>query len=160
MLLKAVHTTVYNSPIFWVGIGSPFVLALILGFSMSKRAEKQSERTIKNEVKKSKEKTNDLLNSAKIAFDNGDLLTYYSLLEKSIQRSVALLIHGDEHVSLSKQDILVGLQEMNIDEMTISRLKLILERCEQARFGMGVDLSETKDLTESVNDTLQSLHRS
>jgi hypothetical protein len=151
---------VYNSPIFWVGIGSPFVLALILGFSMSKRAEKQSERTIKNEVKKSKEKTNDLLNSAKIAFDNGDLLTYYSLLEKSIQRSVALLIHGDEHVSLSKQDILVGLQEMNIDEMTISRLKLILERCEQARFGMGVDLSETKDLTESVNDTLQSLHRS
>lgn len=150
----------YNSPIFWIGIGSPLALAFILGLGMVKREENQDERIQKNEVKKSKEKANELLENARSAYHSGDYASYYALIEKSIQKTVSQLVYGNESVALTKQEIISGLEQKNVDPVNISRLKLILERCEHARFGMGVESTETNDLTETVNEILQSIHHS
>jgi hypothetical protein len=150
----------YSSPVFWAGLGAPLTIALIFGFALVKRDENHLARTRKSNVKKSQEETEQLLQSARSAYSAEDSATYYALIEKSIQRAVSKLVYDDKNRSLSKQDILEGLRQKSIDSVTISRLKLILDRCEYARYGMGAEIGESSDLSDTVDEILKSIHNS
>lgn len=150
--------SLYNSTAFWIGLGSPLAFAFIFGFASVKRDENEHERKQKSAVKKTREEINNLLQTARTAYSSGDNLTYYTSIEKCIQRSVSKFLYQDENRAISKQEIVEGLQQKNIDPIIISRIKLILDRCEHARYGMGVELSETTDLTETVDEVLKSIH--
>lgn len=152
--------SLYDSTAFWIGLGTPLAIALMLGFVFVKRDDNQDVRKQKSELKRTQEQANQLLQTARSAYLSGDHLAYYTSIEKCIQRSVSKFIFEDEDRSISKQEIISGLEQKNVDPLTVSRLKLILDRCEQARYGMGVDLTETADLTDTLDEILKSIHNS
>lgn len=148
----------YHSPVFWLTLGSPWILALIFGIATLKRDQNQQTRNQKQEIQKSLEATQQLLNAARSAYKSGDVGLYFSFIEKSIQRSVSKLLFGNEEAQLSKREMIDGLTDKKIDPVTVSRINLILERCEHARYGMGIDVSETTDLTDTVEELIKSIH--
>ena len=147
----------FGTPLFWLGIGSPFALALLFGFITRKQEKKRPEiETI--EKRKSIEKTaNDFLDNARESFKSGEYATYFSLIEKAIIRSLSHHLQKEESVVLSKSEIIQGLSDEGKNHHDIYQLTSILEKCEFARFGLGE--VEKEDMTEDVRKLLSSLQK-
>lgn len=151
---------IYGTPLFWIGIGSPLALALLFGFMSRRKQEQKPEEEIQERFKNVNRIINDYLHQAQAAFDQGNDSEYYSYIEKAINRTMTMCLHNDDTRVMSKTEILEALRNKNCDETTITRLKLILDRCEHARFGMGSAGGERINLINSVNEILSPfLHK-
>ncbi len=132
----------YGTVIFWTGLGSPLFLALFLGFAV-RRKEKMQPQLIQRKQKEDLVKSIfELLRSAEVHANNTDATSYYSNIEKALNKSISWFLYRDIRV-LSKNEILQQLSARSIDQQRLDSISTILNQCEYSRFGMGNTLDKT-----------------
>lgn len=147
----------YNSGAFWVGVSSPLFLAFIFGFWLKKK----EEQIILGEQKQVKQKSilgiQYLFKEAENALNQGDWKNYYYLIEKGLQRSMALFLKNDESIILGKSEIFNLLKERNVENSKIEALKNTFNACEQARYGLDQSDEDREKLIVSAKELSKSI---
>ena len=137
----------YGSRLFWIGLGSPFVLALFLGFAVRRKEKIQPKLILRRQKDDLAGDIDQLLKSAMVSLNNKDSAAYYAHVEKALEKSISWYLYSEIRV-LSKSDILAQLEKRSIDQRYLASISAILDQCEHARFGMGHTLN--KDLVTEV----------
>jgi hypothetical protein len=133
--------SLYGSPVFWIGIGSPLVLALLLGFTIRRKEHLQPQLLLRKQKEELKKDVLALLHAAELNAQNGDRTAYYANLEKAVEKSISWYVYKEMRV-LSKNEILNQLKERSISAERVQSINTILEQCEHARFGMDNSLNK------------------
>lgn len=149
-----------KSPVFWLGLSSPLLIGFVLGL-FRRRKEQNS---LIGEQKQAKRKTQleieYLFTEAENALKDGNISAYCGLIEKGIQRSMALFLKNDDAIVMSKSEIFSLLEQRNIDKSKLVALKTLFSICENARYGMGMDGENQDNLVNEAKQIIQSIVRS
>lgn len=156
---KLTPNILYNSPIFWLGVSSPMLLAFILGLWWKKKEEKSIVGEQKQVRHKTQMEIQLLFIEAEHALKQGDFNNYYNFIEKGIQRSMALYLKHDDTLVLSKAEIFSMLKEQKIDTYKIQALQEVYTACEYARYGMGQSSEDHEKVVVSAKEVIQSIVR-
>jgi len=157
---KLSENVLYNSKSFWIGVTSPLVLALVLGFALRKKEESKIAGEQKLVKQKSQIAIQHLFAEAEMALKNNDWDNYYNFIEKGILRSMALFLKQDDSYVMNKTEIFHLLSERKIDSSKIEALKNVLVTCENARYGLGSSEDEREKAVFKAKDLIQSIVRS
>lgn len=152
------NNSIFGSTYHWIGIGSPLALALLLGFGLRKRREQRCEILQKKERKESIDSIHSLLNKAENAFMEGNYVDHYAAIEKALLAAITSFLNIQGTSAINKTEGIKLLQEKGVESSVCDRIKLLLEKCEYARFGMG--MNEPVSLTENTKDLIKTLERS
>lgn len=146
-----------SSPTFWIGFTAPLSLALLIGLFWRKREENKEIGLQKTLKKKSQQSIQHLFSEAEAALNSGDFTNYYSLIEKGMQRSMALYLRNDDSITLSKATIFEELNARNVPENNITALKSLFTTCEEARYGFGISPENRDALVVSAKQVTQTI---
>lgn len=148
-----------QSPILWLSIGTPIILALIFGFFVKTkdvRIEKVKEKGAKIEHSKRME---NYLDQAQNSLNQNDISSFYDHLEKGIIKTLSNYLTGDSDHVLSNSVIFELLKTKNISPESLKVLKDALTTSEHARYGMMDDHEKPSDLLASVRKELNQISR-
>ena len=124
---------------YWFGVVALLIILSII-YQVWRVKKPEPEITIK-EIKEDHTITKDVLASAKTALQNGNIISFYHELEKSIWKTIADSCEVLPS-ALNKQNVSSVLASKGIDSKTIQSLKEVLNECEWALY---VPSHETKD---------------
>ena len=150
--------SIFGSTGHWIGVGSPFFLALIVGLIVRRKQKQEPLLKSKKAQKERFEQIMSLINEAKEAYQNGNDLTYFGKIEKGLLMAASFGSELSDEKVVTKSQALKNLEERSFDPVLIGRFKLIVDKCEYARFGMG--LEERIDLTDNAKELVEILMRS
>lgn len=156
---KNITNHLIKSPVFWVGLSSPILFGFVLGLLRRRKEENHSIGQQKQAKRKTQLEIEHLFTDAENALKEGNFNEYCSLIEKGVQRSMALYLKNDDSIILSNADIFMLLEQRNTDTQKISELKQLISTCEDARYGMGISDESRDQLVSSAKQIIQSIVR-
>ena len=151
----------FNSPFVWVSLSS---LLLIAGFvGIASRTKKNSSITFDKSfdqdeitVKFTWNDVQNQLNDAEIALQDNDSNKLISALENAILKG--LRVATDENsTSVSSSELLNRLRKKIQDEDLPNQLKEFLEKCQNARYGWGLSMTEVQALYPKIKELIHHL---
>jgi hypothetical protein len=125
----------FNSPSFWAGLGSPFVLALVFGIWFKKQDEQVVLQTEKEIVTNRKNTLSTSMNQARTLLEQGNTSGFYEQLEKSIRQAMLMLAESEDNSSI--EQTIGELGQKGLDVNSLEQLKEIVSICQEARYGFG-----------------------
>lgn len=151
------NNSIVHSPLFWTGVTVPILCGLFLGLFWRKREENEVFVVKKQEKQQAKQGIQNLFGEAENALANSDYINYYGLIEKGLQRSMALYLRNDDSLILSKSVIIEELKQLRVDEHKITALEQLFTSCEEARYGFGISPENRDALIISAKQISQSI---
>lgn len=149
-----------DSPAFWLGLSSPILLGFAFGIFWKRKEKQVIEGQKKQAIKTAQLEIQHLFKDAENALKNGNHKDYYNMIEKGIQRSMALFLKKDDSIVLSKVEIFTILEGRQIDPSKCDALRSLFSTCEQARYGFGISDEERDNLIISAKRVIHSIDRS
>ncbi len=150
--------SVFGSIGHWVGVGSPLILAFVFGLIVRRKQKQEPLLQSRKAQKEHFEQIMSLIKEAKVAYQNGNDLIYFGKIEKSLLMAASFNAELSDDNVVTKSQALKNLEERSFDPVLISKFKLIVDKCEYARFGMGVE--DKIDLTDNAKELVETLMRS
>lgn len=126
-----------KSPVFWIGISSPILLLFFLGLFWKKKSPNKVNTEIKNNQKNTHKEIQLVFEEAENALRQTNWNNFYSLIEKGLLLSISLFLENYEISQLNKNEILAKLEENKMDPEKVETFRMLFNRCEEARYGMG-----------------------
>lgn len=168
VLSSSSNNDFFKSIGFWVGVSSPFALALLLGFywkfkhtpsnqHSTASAQTESQPQEKSVVSAPIVSPTDLLKEAEIAWQHGKTNNGINLIEKALILRCTQLIQHDNASLLSKAQLLEQLKEKSIPTALIDELKSIFATCEEACYCFGISSTAQADLLAQAKRVMQSI---
>ena len=136
---------IFNTAIFWTGIGTPLSLAFVFGFFFKHRKENEKEIVLNAQRKKAKQEADFLLQNAQQKISEA---IFYE------QISNALFVFLAHKLNIDKATITRSfIKSLKLDEIYKHKMIEILDKCDEARFGF----SSTHENKEEILQNTQSL---
>ena len=151
------HDSFVHSLLFWPVVTLPILCGIFLGLFWRKREENEIHVVQKQEKQQAKVGIQNLFSEAETALINQDYANYYGLIEKGLQRSMALYLRNDDSLILSKSTIIEELKQQNVDASKINALQQLFTACEEARYGFGSSSENRDAMIVSAKQISQSI---
>ena len=151
------HDSFVHSFLFWPVVTLPILCGIFLGLFWRKREENEIHVVQKQEKQQAKVGIQYLFSEAETALSNQDYANYYGLIEKGLQRSMALYLRNDDSLILSKSTIIEELKQQNVDASKINALQQLFTACEEARYGFGSSSENRDAMIVSAKQISQSI---
>jgi hypothetical protein len=153
----------FNSPFVWVSLSS---LLLIAGFvGIASRTKKKStiafDTSIVQEELTLKFNWNDVdnhMNDAEIALQQNDSNKLISALENAILTGLRIATNNNA-VTTSSIELINRLKTKIQDDGLSNQLKAILEKCQNARYGWGLNQDELDELLPELKRVIDKLKK-
>jgi hypothetical protein len=153
----------FNSPFVWVSLSS---LILIAGFvGIASRTKKTPtiafDKSISQEEHTLKFKWNDVENhmkDAEIALQQNDSNKLISALENAILTGLRIATNNNA-VTTSSIELINRLKTKIQDDGLSNQLKAILEKCQNARYGWGLNQDELDELLPELKRVIDKLKK-
>jgi hypothetical protein len=149
------NDSVFGTLTHWISIGSPLFLALILGLVVRRKQKMEPVLQNKKAQKELSEQITTLFKEAKEAYQKGDDLLYFEKIEKGLLLAVSIYTGAMQENVITKSQALSELKDKGCTPALIDRYKLILDKCEHARYGMG--LGDRIELTDNAKELVETL---
>jgi hypothetical protein len=138
---KTNESSSISTTLKWVGISSPFCLALL--FLIYKRRKKEDEPVVVNATEKEVIDPNSIpvfdanhaVNILKDLADTGEEKPFFSSLRKQINDSLSILVHGEIGWNISKEDLENHFAKHGLSEELKNRVVGLANVCEQNEYG-------------------------
>lgn len=145
--------TIFNSPLYWGGMGVPLISAFLFLFLRANTKEKDE-----NQVRIQQKQTSleDLFNKIKEARTEGNTDEFFKRTDEALRTIFSIKI-GREAMLIRKKDM-VDYLELNVQPELVEKIKEILTSCESVRYGMVVnndDLNRIEANLKLINETLK-----
>jgi hypothetical protein len=149
-------SSILQSPVLWIGIGSPFILALLLGFAVRRKEVLKPHLELRKQKEELSKEISELLKSAELQLQKQDTIAYSASLEKALEKSISWFLYAEQRV-VSKTEMLDGLRGKGIHENRIETIEQLLNTFEYTRFGMSSTgdpsaISAVKELCKTFID--------
>ncbi len=149
----------YKNITFWSGVLSPILLALLLGLFWKKKEE---IKQVKQAVYHSKQTVQEIFSNfteAEKALQEGKTLDFFSWAQKGIHQAFAFTLFNDPGRVISRKEITEELKNVNKSEQEQDLFNSFLDRCENARFGMGTVDSVSEHELNTIKSMLKEYLR-
>ena len=145
--------TIFNSPLYWGGMGVPLISAFLFLFLRANTKEKDE-----NQVRIQQKQTSleDLFNKIKEARKEGNTDEFFKRTDEALRTIFSIKI-GREAMLIRKKDM-VDYLELNVQPELVEKIKEILTSCESVRYGMVAnndDLNRIEANLKLINETLK-----
>ena len=145
--------TIFNSPLYWGGMGVPLISAFLFLFLTANTKEKDE-----NQVRIQQKQTSleDLFNKIKEARTEGNTDEFFKRTDEALRTILSIKI-GREAMLIRKKDM-VDYLELNVQPELVEKIKEILTSCESVRYGMVAnndDLNRIEANLKLINETLK-----
>ena len=145
--------TIFNSPLYWGGMGVPLISAFLFLFLTANTKEKDE-----NQVRIQQKQTSleDLFNNIKEARTEGNTDEFFKRTDEAL-RTIFSIKTGREAMLIRKKDM-VDYLELNVQPELVEKMKEILTSCESVRYGMVAnndDLNRIEANLKLINETLK-----
>jgi hypothetical protein len=151
-----VSDTIFGTGIFWAGIGSPLLAALLfLIFVRNKQSNKDKvEKKIK--LKAQEQRYEELVKNAQIELSNHNYDKFYSYVSGALAEliKIKMLLQGDEIVSNQEMKDFV---RNNFGELMEHKVTLVFDSCQKARFGMEPSTDERMEIFSQLKEIISNL---
>lgn len=147
------NETIFNSPLYWGGMGVPLLSAFLFLLFKTKTKEKDQQQVVVQQKQNSLE---ELLDHAKAARSAGNTDEFFKLTDEALRTMFSIKI-GREVMLIHKKDMVDYLETNGKKELT-EKVTAILTACESARYGMvgnNDDLDRIEANLKLINDTLK-----
>lgn len=146
------NKTIFNSPIYWGGMGVPLLSAFLFLIFKTRSKEKDEKQVVEQKKQSSLDELISKINSARIT---GNTDEFFKLTDEALRTMFSIEI-GHEAMLIQKTDM-VNYLEMSEQDELIEKVTGILSACESARYGMvgsNDDLNRIETNLKMIKDSL------
>ena len=147
------NETIFNSPLYWGGMGVPLLSAFLFLLFKTNTKEKDENQVVVQQKQTSLE---ELLDKGKAARSKGNTDEFFKLTDEALRTMFSIKI-GREAMLIHKKDMVDYLESNGQQELT-EKVTAILTACESARYGMvgnNDDLDRIEANLKLINDKLK-----
>lgn len=145
----------YGTVLFWSGVGLPFATALLFLIVMKRREKSEDEIAMRQQLRKVESEMVTDLAQLKLHLAAGQYNDVFSGIDGILRKAIEKRVHLIDQNS-SRQELLSAL-EQNKMATTSERAKVLMNICDQNRYGFGVDDNAAHSAVEELNRILEDL---
>ncbi len=153
-------SSVFGSTGFWIGITTPFALALLFIFFIKKREEQSENKANLKLINSVKQDSIDYIAQAKSLLHSNDAQSFYNNIEKGLIKSCIASNRLNSDEMYSRNDLYSSMKHNELSEDTIARIQSLFAQCDNGRFGYSGDSAEKEQLLHSAEQIINQLNQS
>ena len=146
----------YGTPIFWFGVGTPLMAALLFIFFTKRRKQSEDKIAIRQTIRKKDQELNENIAQLKVLMAAGENNAFYSKIETTLKKAFELEMQLDDGHMLNKQEIFDYLEKSNRTALA-GRVQELLAKCDQYRFGFTSNSGSNQSLYDELDVILKEL---
>lgn len=152
---KKSASSIYGSPIFWTGVGSP-ILASLLFLFFTKTRKNQEEKEIKRAIQREKvqAKASALIEAEKLV--NSESKEFYSKIEEALKKGFEEKMSWNSEIRINQKAMLDYLSSTKQGSLSES-VRSIFDDCASAQYGFGQTQSSRDEILHRLKSTLKEL---
>lgn len=148
-----------SSPLFLVSVISPFLLGFVFLFGKKKREKMVEDNKERSKSQLIKNRAWDEIKLAEQHLEDGRSDQFYSSLQQSLFLVCSSELIEDTSLRLTKNELIDQLASKNIPLSIIEELNQVFRLCEEARYGLSVDVSVQKNLLDTTKNLMDKLSK-
>jgi hypothetical protein len=154
--LKENKDTLFGSPLFWAGLGSPLMAALLFILFTKRREQSEEKIVVRKTIHRKDREISENIAQLKVLLAAGDTSALCSKIEATLKKAFELEMKLGEDYLLNRQDIFDHLEKTNRTNLS-SSVNTLLSKCDQYRFGLAADNASNQALFNELESILNEL---
>jgi len=157
-IVKNMSSSIYGTPLFWIGVSSPVLTALIILLFIKRREKSVQEISAKKEMKRKEKELNSGLFNLKILVLESNKNEFYTGIETTLKRAFEVFMKIGEDKVLDKQQIYSYLNDTGKKELS-DRVRALFSKCDQYRFGLPATSESRTKLLDELSSIINKLKK-
>jgi hypothetical protein len=157
-IVKSMSYSIYGTSLFWIGVSSPILTALIFLLFIKRRKRSIQETFAKNEMKRKEKELSSGLFQLKSLVHQTNENEFYAGIETALKRAFEVFLKIGEDRIIDKQKIYAYLNDNGQKELS-DRVKTLFSKCDQYRFGLAATNESKTKLLDELNSIINEIKK-
>ena len=150
----------FGTPIYWAGLGTPILGALLFFLITKRKEDNQEEQVAKLKIKEKARETINYVSRSKELLNQGPEANdeFFSSVETALKKAFEVEMNVQQDRILNKREILDYVRNSKHSEL-YSEVNDLFSKCELSRFGMSASNDSKQQVFEQLSSIIKQLKK-